>query len=303
MFTPLHPKKLAQKSAKIIEQNEPFKKKFIFERGVTGFSKRFLSSFILGLFSIFSLFFLPKATFVLLITVFCGFAAYEFFSLVEKKGIRAIKSLGVLGAAIIPFSIFKGFELLQGWELLFAFAIIFILFLIQFTRRENNNLTIAAAITFFGVFYAGWLLSFLVRIFMLPDGSMLVGFLLLTTKSGDVFAYICGNKFGKHPLIQRISPKKTVEGAVCAFLATVLFSCLSKIYLPQFSIAHLFLLGVLFGILGQVGDLSESLIKRDCNVKDSGALIPGFGGVLDLVDSLLFTAPVFYFYLIFIYLR
>lgn len=267
------------------------------------FSRRFISSLILGLFCIFSLFVFPKSVFILLVTAFCALAAHEFFSLVEKKGICALKILGVLGSAVIPFSIFKGFELMQGWELLSAFTIIFVLFLLQFTRRENNNLVISAAVTFFGVFYAGWLLSFLVRIFMLPQGNLLVGFLLLTTKIGDVFAYICGNKFGKHPLIQRISPKKTVEGAISAFLATVLFSCLSKIYLPQFPLTHLFLLGVLFGILGQIGDLSESMIKRDCTAKDSGSLIPGFGGVLDLVDSILFTAPAFYFYLIFIYLR
>lgn len=267
------------------------------------FSRRFISSLILGLLSILSLFVFPKWAFVFLIMLFCAFAAYEFFSLLEKKSIPALKVLGIFSAVIIPFSILKGFELRLGWELLFVFTIIFVLFLIQFSRRENNNLIIAIAVTFFGIFYAGWLLSFIVRIFLLPQGNILVAFLLLTTKSGDVFAYLCGNKFGRHPLIQRISPKKTVEGAISAFFATVLFSCLSKIYLPQFSVVHLLGLGVLFSILGQIGDLSESLIKRDCNVKDSGCLIPGFGGVLDLVDSLLFTAPVFYFYLIFIYLR
>lgn len=267
------------------------------------FNKRLISSLVLSLVFILSLFVFPKWVFVFLSMLFCGFAAYEFFLLAETKGIPALKAIGVFGAAIIPLGIFKGFETIRGWELLLVFTIIFVLFLIQFTRKQNNQLVVTIAVTLFGIFYTSWLLSFTVRIFLLPQGNLLVGFLLLTTKMGDVSAYICGNKFGRHPLIQRISPKKTIEGAVCAFFATILFSCLSKIYLPQFSIIHLFLLGVLFGILGQLGDLSESLVKRDCNTKDSGYLIPGFGGVLDLIDSLLFTAPVFYFYLIFIYLK
>ncbi|MFH0858625.1 MAG: phosphatidate cytidylyltransferase [Candidatus Omnitrophota bacterium] len=103
-------------------------------------------------------------------------------------------------------------------------------------------------------------------------------------------------RFGKTPLIPRISPKKSVEGAVGGVIFSVLGALICKSFLP-FSYMHLLILGVLLSVLGQLGDLSESLIKRDCQIKDSGSAIPGIGGVLDLLDSLIFTAPAFYFYM------
>jgi phosphatidate cytidylyltransferase len=149
----------------------------------------------------------------------------------------------------------------------------------------------------FGLLYIAWLLSFFVKIKFMPRGEHLVVFLILVTKMGDVGAYFAGSYFGRHPLIPRISPRKTVEGTVGGLAASVLTAALSKAYLPEFPYGHLITLGLLLGILGQVGDLAESLIKRDCDAKDSGTNMSGFGGVLDMLDSLLFTTPIFYFYL------
>ena len=120
--------------------------------------------------------------------------------------------------------------------------------------------------------------------------------LLLITKLGDIGAYLIGSSFGKHPLIPRISPKKTIEGAFGGLLFSVLGALASRIFLG-FDYLHLILIGLGLGILGQLGDLSESLLKRDCGIKDSGSIFPGMGGVLDEIDSLLFAGPVFYFYL------
>jgi phosphatidate cytidylyltransferase len=113
---------------------------------------------------------------------------------------------------------------------------------------------------------------------------------------GDVGAYLVGRAFGKHPLIPRISPNKTIEGTIGGLAFSVASALAGKFYLQNFSIPHLLTLGLLLGILAQVGDLAESMLKRDCAVKDSGNSISGFGGMLDIIDSLIFTAPIFYFY-------
>ena len=125
-----------------------------------------------------------------------------------------------------------------------------------------------------------------------------MAYLLSVTKAEDIGAYCVGTLFGKHPLIPHISPKKTIEGTFGGLVASVLASLAFGPYLPlQFTVFHLATMGLLIAIVGQMGDLSESSLKRFCNVKDSGELFPGMGGVLDTVDSILFTAPIFYFHL------
>jgi phosphatidate cytidylyltransferase len=105
-----------------------------------------------------------------------------------------------------------------------------------------------------------------------------------------------GKRFGKKLLIPQVSPHKSIEGAFGGLLFSIMGALASRPFV-HYSYWHLMFLGVFLGILAQLGDLSESLIKRDCGVKDSGHLFPGLGGILDLIDSLLFTAPVFYFYM------
>ncbi|MCM8782799.1 MAG: phosphatidate cytidylyltransferase, partial [Candidatus Omnitrophica bacterium] len=121
-------------------------------------------------------------------------------------------------------------------------------------------------------------------------------FLILVTKAADIGAYFIGSRFGKTPLIPKISPQKSTEGMYAGLLFSMIAAILGKAFL-DYSYLHLALLGMSLGILAQLGDLSESLMKRDSNVKDSGNILPGMGGVLDLMDSFLFTAPVFYFYI------
>ena len=150
--------------------------------------------------------------------------------------------------------------------------------------------------TLFGILYVSWFFSFLIKIRYLHAGLGFLAALLLITKLGDIGAYLIGSSFGKHPLIPRISPKKTIEGAFGGLLFSVLGALASRIFLG-FDYLHLILIGLGLGILCQLGDLSESLLKRDCGIKDSGSIFPGMGGVLDEIDSLLFAGPVFYFYL------
>jgi len=223
---------------------------------------------------------------------------YEFFTMLEKKGISIFKYFGIGMGAVIPASILFKFELTRGWELLFIVVALLFLIIMQFKRRENRGAVVGISTTIFGILYVAWFFSFLVRIRLLPGGTGYVIAVLMITKLGDIGAYLVGTRFGKTPLIPRISPKKSVEGAFGGLAFSILGAMLSKRLMPEsFSFLHLALIGVCMGILAQLGDLSESLIKRDCDIKDSSSVIPGFGGILDTIDSLLFTAPVFYFYI------
>jgi phosphatidate cytidylyltransferase len=197
--------------------------------------------------------------------------------------------------AILPLSIVFHFEPTKKGELVLIGAVILILILMQFRRRKTTGVVVDISTTLFGILYVSWFFSFLIKIRQLPDGIGLFASVLMITKLGDIGAYLVGSRFGKTPLMPRVSPKKSVEGAVGGFIFSILGSLACKSFLP-FSYAHIIFIGAFLNIIGQLGDLSESLMKRDCGIKDSADIIPGMGGALDLIDSLLFTSPVFYFY-------
>jgi len=130
-------------------------------------------------------------------------------------------------------------------------------------------------------------------------GAWLVLYVFVVTWSADAGAYFIGMRFGKRPLAPRLSPKKTVEGAVGGVLASTVTSLLMGTWLGLPWI-HCLIIGPVLGALGEIGDLAESALKRDLGIKDFGGILPGHGGVLDRFDSLLFTAPVAYYYLVFV---
>ena len=231
---------------------------------------------------------------------------YEFFYLIKKKGIPIYSYTGIILGVLIPISTFFQFEPTKRWELLFIVLVLLLIFILQLNRRDTTNAIVGISTTLFGVLYVSWFFSFLIKIrfFLLPGDDMggmkLLGFILLITKCGDMGALLIGSKIGKHPLLPRVSPNKTIEGSVGSFVFSAVAAVLSMSLLPaelNFSIFQVILMGLFFGGIGQLGDMSESLIKRDCNVKDSGKLLPALGGVLDAIDSLLFSAPAFYFYM------
>ena len=232
----------------------------------------------------------------LVVTLFIIGGLYEYFVMLEKKGINIYKYFGIGMGTIIPLSIMFRFELTKNWELLFIVLVLFFLILMQFKRRDNHGVIVDISTTLFGILYVSWFFSFLIKIRYLPAGLGYLAGLLLITKLGDIGAYLVGSKWGRRPLMPRISPKKTLEGAIGGLIFSILGAFISKSFLP-FDYGQLMIIAISLGILGQLGDLSESLLKRDCQVKDSGDIFPGMGGVLDEIDSLLFTAPVFYFYI------
>lgn len=236
--------------------------------------------------------------FSLVVIAFIVLALYEFLTLLKTRDIPINRVFGLSMGVIIPAVVYMELGVTQSGEILFLILGCLFLFILQFFRKSHIKSLIGIALTLFGILYISWFLSFLIKIRFLTGGAMWVAFLLMVTKACDIGAYVLGTLFGRHKLIPHISPKKSVEGALGGLAASVLTAWALCPYLPlDFSLQHVLLLGLAIGFLGQIGDLSESLMKRFCESKDSGDLFPGMGGVLDVVDSVLFTAPIFYFHL------
>lgn len=190
---------------------------------------------------------------------------------------------------------------LSSLPLLIFFLAILVVFAFHFNMQSGAIIDLA--ISSFGLLYIAVPMGMTLGILFIPmeDGRWWIAYLVTVTKITDIGAYFAGNLFGRHKLAPRISPGKTIEGALfglaCALLASFCFHLISR-YTGAFHLGSIewIVLGLLLGIIGQFADLSESLLKRDANKKDSNVL-PGIGGVLDAIDSILFNAPIIYFYL------
>jgi phosphatidate cytidylyltransferase len=242
------------------------------------------------------------AAFAGLAALFAAVGAWEFYRMVARRGVVAVRGPGVAWAAAWPLLAW----LAAGPGPAFALGVVTGLVLlvpgVLRVRPEGGPATAAAA-TLLGAAYPGVLLSFAVLLReMGPEpahGIAAVGFPLVVTWVGDTAAYAVGRSAGRRPLAPRWSPKKTWEGAVGGVAASVLAggaygSAAAGLAGAPFDPAWSAALGGLVSLFGQMGDLFESAIKRDCGVKDSSGLLPGHGGVLDRVDSLLFAFPVTY---------
>lgn len=260
--------------------------------------KKIIASALILLLTGLIIFYFPSWVFLLLTMSFIVLAMKEFFAIVEGQGVFVSKYFGITIGCLIPISIYLhlGENHIDLEPLLIVIACLFT-FVLQFIqRKESRNHILSIAVTLLALFYISWFFSFFIKIQFLPRGNFLIAFLILVTKSGDVAAYFVGKSIGKHKLIPRISPRKTIEGTIGGLTTSVIVAFLCNGFV-DLSLRHVLSLGILLGLLGQVGDLAESLIKRDCGVKDAGQHLSGFGGVLDMIDSLLFTAPIFYFYI------
>jgi phosphatidate cytidylyltransferase len=163
------------------------------------------------------------------------------------------------------------------------------------SREEFRSGVLRAAWTLLGAVYAGGLLGYGSLLRGSPGGREIVFFVAFTTWAGDIGAYYVGSRLGRRALAPRVSPKKTVEGAVGGIAATVLVAALgSGAIWPRLPVVTAVWVGALLAVVGMLGDLGESAIKRAADVKDSGTIIPGHGGVLDRLDSVIFGCPVLY---------
>lgn len=266
-----------------------------------------------------TLFHLPLWCFVLTVMAFTGAALFEFFTVVRNRGILIHRPLGVTlglvlslilawrnlvapGLMAVPAWLAPAGPLMAwGWHVFWPGAIILVC--IRQLGRENNSEAVnGVSTTLFGLAYIATLFSYLYSLRALDPvrGAWLVFYVIWVTKMADGGAYLIGRAFGRLLLIPRISPRKTREGMVGALAVAGGAALVARPVLGPFAWSpfHTVLVGAALGGLGQVGDLAESLLKRDARVKDSGGLFPGLGGVLDVIDSLLFTVPVFYALLI-----
>ncbi len=279
------------------------------------FFKRTVSWISLWLICLFCVFSGWQILSLLLIAVFGLAGQWEFYAAQEEKGHKVFKHSGLFCGALIYAS--SWYFLIDhplraglvhlGTELVLVFAILgaFIRLVI---RQENHAAPITtAALTVLGLMYVPFLFNYvtLLAFSPMPGGPAVNRFLLIyllaVTKFSDVGAYVIGSLFGRHKMIPRISPGKTWEGFAGA-IATSLTISLGLTWwlgapLHAMSLASGVALGLLIPLISVVGDLAESVVKRDASIKDSGRTIPGIGGALDLIDSLLFSAPVLYFYL------
>lgn len=193
-------------------------------------------------------------------------------------------------------------------EMSFLITVLIIGVLSMLVLRKNALPVPDAAITILSTFYAGWLFTFLILlrnistdIITTPLGQISAGaaftwMALTATWANDTSAYFVGSALGKHKLCPEISPGKTVEGAIGGLAGSIIISMIIGM-LVHVSLIHSVMLGFLTGLAAPMGDLVESTFKRYTGVKDSGNIFPGHGGVLDRFDSMLFVAPVVYYYL------
>jgi phosphatidate cytidylyltransferase len=237
----------------------------------------------------------------------------EFYGLVEKRDFVCFKWWGLLGGLLLMCGTFLNLTGLIGTsgsparvnDFETSFLILFVLGLClrQFFARSNTTGILAISTTLFGLMYVPWLLNFIQKIFFFPgvEGHYYLLYFLLITKISDSGAYAVGSLIGRHKMIPRISPGKTWEGfggAIAAsMLASVLFVHFLGSHMKGMNQVHALVLGAILSVSAVVGDLIESIFKREAGVKDSGKFFPGIGGILDLLDSLLFNAPIMYLYL------
>lgn len=254
--------------------------------------KRLMMSVVFVSIAVATIFWSPEWLFFAVVQTFGLLALNEYLSLVEKKGIESSRVMSLIFGALFPIAAYYSAE-----PLVLGTATLSML-VANFRKEAREKALITTAVSLFGILYVPCLFSHLIKLRHLDHGSALIFYLILLCKGGDAGAYFTGKKYGKVKLIEHISPNKSIEGAIGGFLTTLALSMISKMYLPWLSFGHLFILGILIGVISQVGDLAESLIKRDVGVKDSGQ-IPGLGGVLDVLDSIIFVIPLVYYYILY----
>lgn len=267
---------------------------------MSNFLSRTISSIVLVAMVLLVVYVFPSWVFCLTTSAFVALGLMEFFRMVDKRGIFVYRYFGTIAGALIPIVIYMGHYLpkFANLEPIIIVAAGLITLVLQFLRKEaDHDHLISTAVTVFSIFYIAWFFSFMLKLKLLDNGSNLVAYLILATKSTDIGAYLIGSRIGRTELIPRISPKKTREGTIGGIAVSILLSMTLGKMLTGFAFSHLFILGFILAVFGQIGDLAESLLKRDCRVKDSASYVAGIGGIFDVIDSLLFTAPIFYFYL------
>src|SRR6266699_1377595 len=278
------------------------------------FVLRFISTIALWSIALLIAFSGFEILFWLLISVFGLIGLLEFYRMLDHKGLPNFKITGMICGAVMlggSFYYFSKIGPAGSYDFEVAVLLFFLLTVFarqMFARLRDDEPLQTMAYTLFGLLYVLWLFYFTTKIvYLMPrsssgavTGQFYCLYLIAVTKFSDMGAYLVGSAVGRHLMVPHISAKKTWEG----FFGAIVFALFSSLalfklmpgHLSALTWTHATVLGLLLGFAAVVGDLAESIIKRSTDVKDSGNLLPGIGGALDLLDSLLFTAPLLFFY-------
>ena len=282
------------------------------------FFRRLFSSIVLWTIVISALFssnVIADYVFLLVMVLLSGLGLAEFYGFLEKRDLFCFPRWGIAAGLLLMVFTFLHLSGRLGIhdsparvnDFETSFLIIFVLGLClrQFVSRSSTSGILAISTTLFGLMYVPWLLNFIQKINFFPgihdNGNFYVLYFILVTKFSDLGAYCVGSLIGKHKMIPRVSPGKTWEGfggaIVVSTVISLTFAHFAGGKLVGMTPLHDIILGVVLSCSAVVGDLIESIFKREAGVKDSGKFFPGIGGILDLLDSLLFNAPIMYLYL------
>jgi phosphatidate cytidylyltransferase len=225
----------------------------------------------------------PLAIFVFLISII---GIREFYNAIDNISL-SIRPIGYI-ACILFFFNSLGYNMVSLNSIM---AFVTISLLILFVLKEDIKLA-NISITIFSILYIPFLFQHIIYL----DGNIYIWFIFITAWGTDTFAYLAGNLFGKKKLCPNLSPNKTIEGSLGGVLGSILLTILFSKYLNLPNLWGLIILSILGAIIAQFGDLTASKIKRITGIKDYGFIIPGHGGILDRFDSILFTAPLVYYF-------
>ena len=262
-------------------------------RGSAALAKRVLSTAVLLPAFVWVVAWAPAAVFVGMVTLLGALGHWEFLRMFQRAGIPVLTTVGVVGGAAVTAS----FALPPVVPL--AFSLVALGILVAGLARAGGVPRVwePIAITLAGVCYVNWLLGHAVELHGLAAGTSWIWLLVWVTWIGETTAYFVGSLLGRRKLAPAISPKKTVEGALAQLVISPLAALAAQPLLGStLTAAEAVGLGLVLGVVGQVGDLVESALKRSVGAKDAGQLIPGHGGILDRLDGLLFNTPVLFYY-------
>ena len=234
---------------------------------------------------------------MVLLATFFGLREYYGLVLPHSKWIERIVGIG-LGLIL---SIIISFGNTKEISPFFVLVLLILSILFMATSQDLSSTTSKMGTTIFGILFIAFLLAYVSLIRDMTDGRLWVLFLIVTVWAGDISALLIGSLLGRHKLYPKISPKKTFEGLFGSIVGSIMMAlAFSLLFIPYLNKGHCMLLAIGLGILGQFGDFTESMLKRSAQVKDSGTLIPGHGGMLDRLDSFLFSAPFLHYSLLYL---
>ncbi|MDZ4164978.1 MAG: phosphatidate cytidylyltransferase [Smithellaceae bacterium] len=238
------------------------------------------------------------AVFSALIYLVLILALHEFYLMVLGKEHRLARWLGISTASFLYISVYQGDPRVILATASMSVILIFLFFLWQARVQPFAFDLLTRVIS--GLFYVAFGFSHLIMIRQFPDGISWVFLVLVLAFAGDTLAFYAGKAWGKTKLMPTVSPGKTEAGILGLIAGGVIGTIAFKIlFLPDLPVGHALILGFTGSIIGQLGDLCESAIKRSIGVKDSGSILPGHGGILDRIDCLLFIVPFVYYYRLF----